>query len=324
MLKKIVCIIISVILLLSICGCQSKELYTGKNPGMTCANAVMGHGQFAFSNDFIYFYYANSIYEYDIQTEKTLTLNMEDTYPEIAFLSEDYIYYKNILALNELRCITKDGKAKHTLFEREGVFHYPFADGMNLYFLDGGLIRRDMTSGEETMLIASAVTYHIDDSSIYAVVIEDDEKWSLYRSDIENILFTKVELTFEPMAVYSTGSELYLAERCYTANAEGLFSCQIIRYSEGQETELPIYSTYYRILDNCVIYSDDNTYENSRFTVKSYDLETGEESVLCNDVFDFCILEERYICFRCQGKGGIWWDLLDWQTGETVRMHQLT
>ena len=309
--------IICIILLTSICGCQPKQLYVGENTGMTCANAVMGHGQFAYSNGFIYFYYANSIYEYDTQTGKTITLNMENTYPEIAFLSEDYIYYKNILDLSNLSCVTKNGKTQHT------VFHYPFADGMNMYFLDGGLIRRDMSTGEETMLIASAVTYHIDDSSIYAVVIEDDEKWGLYRSDIEDVQFTKVELTFEPMAVYSTGSALYLAEN-YTSDLQEHYSCQIIHYASGQETRLPIYSPYYQILGDSVIYLDETSYSDSCFTAKSYDLETGEESVLCNEVFDFCILEERYICFRCQGKDGVWWDLLDWQTGETVRMHQLT
>ena len=325
MLKKASCIIICVFLLISISGCENKAIYSGENTGMTCGNAVMGGGQFAYSNGFVYFYYANSIYEYDLQTKKTVMINTENTLPKMAFLSDDYIYYVDSLhARTELKCITKNGKKQYSLFDFKDGIYYPFADGMDIYLLSAGkLIHRDMSTGENRELISSVKSYYIDDSSIY-VVIEENNKQGLYQSRQENIQFNKLELSFEPMLVYSTGTELYLAEKCYTPNNQGLYTCQIIRYSTGQETRLPIYSQYYQILNNCVIYSDDNTYQNSCFTVKSYDLETGEETVLCNNVFDFCILEEKYICFRCQDNSRVWWDLLDWQTGETVRMHQLT
>ena len=83
----------------------------------------------------------------------------------------------------------------------------------------------------------------------------------------------------------------------------------MIRYRNGEETRLPICAYDYQILDGHLIYRD----EGKRKTLKCYDLSTGETKVLCDTLFDFGILEGRYICSLCHD-GNV--QIYDWQTGQ--------
>ena len=76
-------------------------------------------------------------------------------------------------------------------------------------------------------------------------------------------------------------------------------------------TPLPIYTWFYQVLDGCILYRDDN------YELKSYDLETGKTEKLAKDVFDFSVLEGRYICIEQFNKAPI---MLDWTTGDTVKL----
>ena len=79
---------------------------------------------------------------------------------------------------------------------------------------------------------------------------------------------------------------------------------------EGVATQLPIYSWFYQVLDGCVLYIERDTY-----FLKSYQVATGEVITLAENVFEFTVLEDRYICIVTFNADPI---IYDRQTGEQV------
>lgn len=309
--KKLLCILLVLIQLVILGGCQEPEFYIEKgNTGTTCANSVMSNGRFAYSNGFIYFSYFNEIFEYDLQSEKTVTFPVEDFNPMDMFTTDDYICYTD--TSNGLIRVTKDGKKRKVILENEG-FACLFADGMSFYYKKNGntLCRRDLSTNEEIVLADDVLVYYMDDTYIY--VISHEDKNSFLRSPKNDINFEEIELSFRPIRVYSHGHDLY-----FTVGGEGE-EWQVVQYRDGKETRLPMNSYRYQILDNHLIYADEDTFK-STYTIKSYNQETGETAVLHENVFEFSIFEERYICFRCHENNQVWWELLDWQSGEMKRM----
>jgi len=43
--------------------------------------------------------------------------------------------------------------------------------------------------------------------------------------------------------------------------------------------------------------------------------------LLCENVYDFCILEDRYICCQCANPGAATFILIDTQTNEMTQMY---
>ena len=107
--------------------------------------------------------------------------------------------------------------------------------------------------------------------------------------------------------VLADGEDLYFCEGGLSR------SYQLIRYRDGEETRLPFRAYDYQVLDGHVIYRDLDT----SGMLKSYDLVTGESEVICDEMFDFSILEGRYICSLCFG-GDV--QIYDWQTGQTLQI----
>ena len=100
-------------------------------------------------------------------------------------------------------------------------------------------------------------------------------------------------LQMAPIAVYASSSALILSS---------MGTYQLVRYADGTETPLPIYSLFYQVLDHSLIYMDEADFNSADFyTVRSYDLETGEIQTRTDHVISLTILENRYVVARRNG-----------------------
>lgn len=312
--NKILCLLLVLAFIFTGSGCSREDIFAyTEDSGNTCANAVMGNGVFAYSNDFIYIASDTGVIkEYDIQSGKTVTLDIGvGEFPTSLFVATDYLCY---LSNRSLYRITKDGKQKESIPGIEGCHLY--AEGNDYYYLTNkgeSLYRGNFETNERTLLYDKALSYYVDDSYIYVVCDNEDDVYMFLRSPKDRIEFETIELSFYPIAMTAKGDDLF-----FTSGGEGV-RWQVIHYRDGVETTLPIYSYFYQVLDNTLIYADDATF-NGRFDINAYDLETGEITPLMENVLEFSILEDRYICAACYKDNTCWWVMLDWQTGEMTYM----
>lgn len=315
-MKRIIACIGLLAILLTVSGCGEKvydEVYTGINTGTTCGNITMGNGSFTYSNGFIYYSDYVNLYEYDTESGKTVTLKLEGNMviPKSLFVSGDCLYY----AQSGVKYITKDGKKEGVLFERpDGCFQF-FADGMDAYYLNGqagSFFYRDMETGEEHELATDVLVYYVDDKNVYYASITNDSPLTtgLFQADRDTLEFKQVELSFDPITVYVCSEGMFLAR---------MGTYQLVQYANGIERELPMRTLYYQVHNGCLIYVDADGFSDSYPPVKSYDLKTGETTVLCENVYNFSILEDRYACFKCMSND-FSFCMMDMETGETVQM----
>lgn len=297
-MKKLT-LLLTLVFLIACCGCGEPQ-----GPiemlGTTCDNIVMCYGKFCFSNDFIYFIAsddtvgADRIYEYDLATGKAVGLRGTAERMENLFVSGDRIYYTSV---DSLKSVTKSGRKSRTVFSREGEACRALTVYDNTaYFLDfvrGNLFSRNLESGSEQKLLSNVLSYSIDGGKIYAVVDENDHR-DLYTSDLEPVDFQKVELDIQPIVVSANDDTVYLS---------AMATYQLHTFQDGQLAELPIRATYYTVLDGQILYLDAETFGNSCFNLTAYDTATGEKEAIFEDVFDFAVLENRYICAQCFGEG---------------------
>lgn len=279
----------------------SLDIVKGRT-GTSMANSVMGQGSFAYSDGKIYYGAPGIIYSIDALSGAVQTNILSDkyTHPFDLIATEDYIVYQKDYETLEL--IPKDGSSvEQTLYQGIDSTNL-YADGMQLYTNSGTtMLRRiDLVSGEITDLLPAVNTYFVDDHYIYATCVGAENVF--LRSDKESADFVEIPLSFYPIKVFADGEDLYFCE-----GGEGK-SYQLIHYRDGVETRLPIHAYDYQILDGHVIYRDLDT----SGVIRSYDLETGESEVLHDKMFDFSILEGRYICMLCYGSDVL---VYDWQTG---------
>lgn len=274
-------------------------LYIEKgNTGTTSANSSMSWGSFAYGDGKIYCSSLGSIVSYDLQTGKTQTMTLESKYhlPGQMFTTEYYVGY--ILNHNIMKVKPKDGMPESVVYQ--GVYSARlYADGMTLYTTEGIM---DLNTGEITDYGVDGIFSYVDDTYIYLLPGENENYFLRSRKD--EIDFEKIDLDFYPIAVVGDGEALYFCE-----GGEAM-EYNVIRWCDGQQTKLPAQSCYYQVLDGHVLYlAEENT------ILKSYDMESGETTVLEENVFDFSILEGRYVCMDMRNEDAV---ILDWTTGKIV------
>ena len=287
-------------------------LLKGKDNGSTVANLSTGMGSFVYSDNAIYSGEPGHIYKYDLEGKllKTYKLDSEQESPMYMFATKDAIVYVD--SYNKLMVLPKNGtQAKQVAAGISMTFVY--VDGTYLYTTEGTemLTRIDLVTGEATRLLENVNTYYIDDTYIYAV--QPGEGSYYFRSPKDTVAFEKIPLDFEPNKVIADGQDLYFCQWV----EEDLREDSNMRYrvnlvSNGKTTQLPVYSWFYQVLDGCVLYLEDGT-----CCVRCYDLQTGETRLLQENVFEFSVLEDRYICFDLYNQAPV---VYDWETGGSVAL----
>jgi len=259
--------------------------------GATVENLATGMGTFIYSNDSIFYGTAGKIIQYDTAGNvlREYPLESEDVVPHYMFAMEGAIVYTDgYLGLN---IMPLDGSAPQTVFADMDMT-YVYVDGNQLYTTNGTemLTRVDLLTGETTDLLENVSTYYVDDNYIYAV--QASREYCYFRSQKGSDTFEKIPLTFDPNKVVANGEDLYFCQWIEEdQREEGDPRYQVNRVSGDRVTPLPVYSWFYQILDGCVLYREEYTYK-----LKSYNTLTGETKTLAENVFDFAVLEDRYVC----------------------------
>ena len=279
------------------------------NTGTTMANSVMGEGGFVYSDGKIYYSEDGILYSFNPKTGDIQDIPLPDKFTNTfnMFATEEYICYANMRS--ELYAWPKEGGTPEVIYQGLGTTDL-YADGMMLYTTNGMeyLSRIDLRTGEETRLVENINSYYVDDTYIYAVQSDLNNRYFL-RSRKDSVAFEKITLSFYPIKVLANGEDLYFCEGGVAK------SYQMVHYRDGVETRLPIRAYDYQMLDGKLIYRDCDDQ-----AVKAYDLKTGEVQVLQENVVYFSVLAERYLCFICSNQTEASHYILDWETGETVQL----
>ena len=271
----------------------------------------MSSGAFACQGDFIYFTDGSTIYEYDTVTQTTVHFDAKSEGIKSMYIQGEHIYF----SCDGLKRITKDGKKVETVFERKNGCLQLIVEEKYAYYLDsveGSLYRRELKTDLEEGILTNVFSYHIDENGIYAVAKENDVLM-LFVTGKEHIDFKQKELSFEPIKVYASDGKLFLSEK-------GTY--QVIQLTDDTETRLPVYSLVYQMMDESLIcLSDKSDKEENAGGYRElvlYDIATGEVEVVCENVYDFNIFENKYIFIETPSDEGVLFLIYDMETKETI------
>lgn len=282
MLKRVICLVAVVFVLLT--GC-SKDSKTQTIEGTTCANITMGNGEFAYYDGMIYFTDYYNIFEYSTETDKLIGFDSNHMRVMNLMVSQDNIYFKS----DGINCITKNGKKSRLLFDRDGLCTHTYIEGNTAFYLDGicgDFISRNISQSTEALIDKNVISYYVDNNNVYYITdVNNSKRLKVY--DRETLQTDIIHLTFEPVTVIANANKLYL-----TKSEE----YQLLCISNGSEIVLPINAYFFQVIGDKIFYLDENTLNNSCCSLKMYDIVTGTVDLLYENVFCFCVLEDRYVC----------------------------
>lgn len=324
-----IAVIAAIVAVLAVTAMASSGFFTkllpAKENGSSASNLATGMAGFVYSDGYIYQGVPGYIYKCDLEGTIVKTYPLSDKFetPHYMFATEDAIVYVNSGGLKVepadetapnreahwgLRVQPKDGSAPYSICPGVEATH-AYADGDLLYFNNGGtmLSRVNLVTMEITDLIKNVFSYYVDENYIYA--IENTEEHCIFRSAKDTIAFEKTELSFDPNNIVADGDDLFICEWMNEEDQKATgqrYRVNLVR--KGEVTPLPIYSWFYQVLDGCVLYADRDPY-----VLRSYNLATGQVTTIAENVFEFSVLEGRYVCIITFNDDPI---IYDWQTGE--------
>ena len=278
-------------------------LSIGKDNGTNCANNTAGLGYAAYGDGDIYLAgMENAIYRYRIETGelKKLVLCNEHAVAGHLFVTDQYILYGD--AWSDLFALKKDGTNEEPVFQGVGSSQL-YAEGSTLYTSEGIL---DLCTGDIQYWPEGVHTYFVDESYIYAV--KEGGECCYLRAAKGTMDFEKIPVSFYPIKVSAYGDSLFMSEG-------GTWNVICIR--EGKEERLPVRALEYQVIGEKLIYRDENT---GGRILKSYDLKTGQIRELCDQVFTFSLLEERYLCVFCAEGRDSYYTLIDLETDTVTQI----
>ena len=263
------------------------------------ANVTMELGQIAKQGKYIYFLNSGKVIEYDIDTGVAIELNSSNTVMFSMAASDNYIYFAP-MGGGGVNRIAKDSNTVEIVFKSD-CNRDVYIEGNNAFYYKYGkaLYHRDIISDTETLLVEGHVkTFFIDENNIYVILQHNEsgtDSFTLMKSPRDNIEFTKVPLSFSPIAVFAHGDDLYLSK---------MGQWEVVKVSDGVETELPIKSLSYQVVGNKLIYSD------TFGKLKIYDLTTAETATIYEGKSTgLYVLDARYVCYTAFGVD--WYKLYD-------------
>lgn len=296
------------------------------------SNLATGMRTVVWSDGYLYHGVTGYIYKCDTQGNVLNKFPLGDRYetPAYLFATEDAIVYVTItgvpVAEGEgadrehhwgLRRISKNGSAPESLFP-DIICSNVYVEGTQLYTTNRGqmLTRIDLATLESTELLDNTHEYFVDDTYIYAVQSGNEQCY--FRSRKDTIHFEKIALDFDPNKIVADGENLYL---CHwldeeTRRQEDIdHRYQVCLVRNGITTPLPVYSWFYQILNDCVLYRDDAD------RLMQYHTKTGQTRMLAENVYEFSVLDEQHVFVETFNADPI---LLDLETGNrhTVSLGQ--
>jgi len=305
------------------------SLLKGESNGSSVSNLATGMGNFVYTADGIYHGVPGFIYKCDFEgtVVKTYPLGDELETPHYMFAVEDAIVYVNSMGVPVepadetaptrednwgLRVLPLDGAEPYSICPGVSVTH-AFADGNQLYTTNGAtmLSKIDLVTLEKTDLLENVHSYYVDDTYIYAVQSENANCY--YRSRKDTIRFEQISVSFYPNKILADGEDLYICEWMNEEDQKETkhrYRVNLIR--NGETTALPVYSWFYQVLDGNILYREEETY-----ALKCYEVSTGEVTTLAENVFEFSVLEDRYICIDEFNTDPV---IYDWLTGESTKI----
>lgn len=321
-------LVAAVVAALAITVAASTDFFTGllgaEDNGASASNLSTGMAGFVYSDGYIYQGVPGYIYKCDADGNILKAYPLSDKFetPHYMFATEDAIVYVNGMGVYTesetedapnrdriwgLRVQPKDGSAPYSICPGVEATH-SYADGNQLYFNNGGtmLSRIDLVTQERTDLMENVFSYFVDETYIYA--IENGNDKCIFRSRKDEISFERIELDFDPNNIVADGEDLYICEWVDEEEQKTLgerYRVNLVR--DGITTQLPVYSWFYQVLDGCVLFIERDTY-----LLKSYNVATGETVTVAENVFEFTVLEDRYICIDHFNTNAV---IYDWQTG---------
>ena len=322
-----VMLIAAVIAVFAITAMASTGLLTGllkaEDNGSSVSNLATGMGNFVYTEEGIYHGVPGFIYKCDFEGNIVKTYPLSDRLetPHYMFATEDAIVYVNNMGLAVepedetvpnraehwgLRVQPKDGSEPYSICPGVEAIR-AYADGDQLYINNGGtmLSRIDMMTFEKTDLLENVFSYYVDENYIYAIQNGDGKYY--FRSRKDRVSFEQINLDFDPNNIVADGEDLYICQWTSEGDQGAIghrYRVNLVR--NGENTPLPIYSWFYQVLDGCVLYREEETYR-----LRSYNTSTGEETTLAENVFEFSVLEDRYICIETFNDNPVIYDWLE-------------
>lgn len=330
-------LVAAIVAALAVTAVASTGILTGilkaEENGTSASNLATGMGNFVYSDGYIYRGVPGYIYKCDPDGNivKAYPLSDQLETPHHMFATADAIVYVNSMGLPVepedetapnreshwgLRVQLKDGSEPYSICPDVEATH-AYADGDQLYINNGGtmLSRVDLVTMEQTDLLENVYSYFVDDTYIYAIQNNygnNGDANCYFRSAKDVIAFEKIPLPFDPNNIVADGEDLYICEWMNQDDQKATGErYRVNRVHDGEVTPLPVYSWFYQVLDGCVLYID----RADTYPLKCYDLATGETTTLAENVFEFSVLEDRYICIVTFNEDP---RIYDWQTGECV------
>lgn len=248
--------------------------------GNTMPNISTGSGRFAYDAGYIYYGGPGYICQVDPDSGKLEKIDLGDAHktPTSLFVTEAGIAY--ISDYDTLELVTPEGNVRQLLQNTGARF---FADGTTAYTHNGAQLRKiDLQTGESTVLADNSHGYYVDGEYIYALT----EGNRFLRSSKDTIAFEEVPLSFHPAGILADGEDLYFSKYLKSGGY------QLIHYRDGVENRLPVYGYFAQKLENRLYYLDSI----EKDVLKTYDLTTGQTAVLAEHVYEFSLLEGRYLC----------------------------
>lgn len=279
--------------------------------GTTAVNDTMTVGMMAREGGMIYLGTTGGIFQYEIETGEYAFLKTEDySLPRNIFLTENYICYTDyIFGRYGLYCVSKDGSKQDYVYEGISVGSLRVV-GSKLYGIDADELKSiDLKTGEIKTLAQNVNRYFVDENYLYVLPIKGNY---FLRSNRDDVCFERFELTFQPILMVIDGGDIYFTEGGELEAGQRRY--QVIRYSNGEETKLPVYSVRMQIVNDKLVYAD----ESDSSIIKTYDLTSGKTDRLQENVFDFYVYEDEIVVFHYLYSNG--WGILDLENGELTKV----
>lgn len=352
-MKKALIWVSAIMLVLCLCGCQVIDSTGGGDEAdwpigvadTSLENILMGVGEFAYYDGFIYFAPPGDIIaEVDLSTMTVAVLDIPcGTWLPNLTTDGEYVYFDAEGGGGGRYRISTDGKTLERVkgyLDQAGTYRYTV--GNDSYYIKegkgGSLCHENMETHEVTQLFDRVSAYYIDETYIYAVAFKEEPSGSaggsyLFRSNLENIEFEEIKMVTSDTGVEFCPVMVVISDGIMYMDQQGGFSIYTLDLSQVDSLDktytvepLPMASLTYQVIGDKLIYTDDRCVfdENGQLLEKLgddglyiYDLKTGETSeMIFPEVYAFCVLADRYIGAHFGDSMGIY----DMEKGEYLNL----